>query len=71
MADETDASVDWVSPEGTEDDVVRKAVTILAVAFVAFYLLTEPESSADAVRGALGGLHDGAEALVTFFRSLG
>jgi hypothetical protein len=51
--------------------VVKKTITILAVAFVAFYLLTEPESSAGAVKGALDGLQDGAEALVTFFSNLG
>ena len=51
--------------------MLRKTLTILAVAFVAFYVLTEPESSARAVRGALDGLQSGAEALATFFRSLG
>jgi hypothetical protein len=51
--------------------VIKKTVTILAVAFVAFYLLTEPESSADAVKGAVDGLAQGADALVTFFSNLG
>lgn len=48
----------------------KKVLTWLVVAFVAFYLFTQPQASADFVRGVLGLLQDGAEAVGMFFSSL-
>lgn len=49
---------------------VKKVLTWSVVAFVAFYLFTQPQASADVVLGALGLLQSAAEAVGTFFRSL-
>ena len=48
----------------------KRVPTILAVAFAAYYLLTEPSSAADAVSGALSALADGFDAIITFFTEL-
>jgi hypothetical protein len=50
--------------------VVKKVLTILAIAFAAYYLLTAPSSAADAVSGAFSAVADGFEALITFFTEL-
>ncbi len=48
----------------------KKIVIVAVVALVLFFLITRPTESAEVVRGALGWLRDGAEAIVTFVRSL-
>ncbi|MGH8774021.1 MAG: hypothetical protein ACRDWI_02255 [Jiangellaceae bacterium] len=48
----------------------KKVLTILAIAFAAYYLLTAPSSAADAVSGAGSALADGFEAIITFFTEL-
>ena len=58
-------------PETGEDvPVVKKVLTILVIAFAAYYLLTAPSSAADAVSGAFSAVADGFEALITFFTEL-
>lgn len=49
---------------------VKKVLTWAIVAFVAFYLFTQPSESANVVTGALGLLQQAADAVVTFFQSL-
>jgi hypothetical protein len=51
-------------------DVAKKSVTLLAIAFAAFYLFTQPENAADAVRGAVGAVTDGYDAVIRFFNAL-
>jgi hypothetical protein len=50
--------------------VFKKVLTILAIAFAAYYLLTEPSGAADAVSGALSAVADGFESIITFFTEL-
>lgn len=49
---------------------MRKLVTILVLAFVVFYLFTQPRASADAVRNAVGVVGQGFDALVAFLTAL-
>jgi hypothetical protein len=48
----------------------KKVVTWLVIAFVAFYLVTNPEEAGGAVRGAGGLIADGFEALIEFFNTV-
>ncbi|NYI90528.1 Sec-independent protein translocase protein TatA [Amycolatopsis endophytica] len=48
----------------------KKIVIVAVVALVLFFLITRPNESAAVVKDALGWLRDGAEAIVTFVRSL-
>lgn len=50
---------------------VKRVLTWAIVAFVAFYLFTQPNESADVVTGALGLLQQAADSVVRFFQSLG
>ncbi len=49
---------------------VKKLLTYAAVAFVVFYLFTQPTGAAAAVRGVFDGIGTGAERLSAFFTSL-
>jgi hypothetical protein len=49
---------------------VKKVLTYIAIAFVIFYLFTQPTSAAAAVKGVIDGIGTGAERLATFFTSL-
>ncbi|WP_169807504.1 hypothetical protein [Herbidospora mongoliensis] len=49
---------------------VKKLVTYAAIAFVIFYLFTQPQGAASAVRGIFEAIGNGAEALAQFFNSL-
>jgi hypothetical protein len=49
---------------------VKKILIVGVVALVLFFLITQPQQSADFVHRALGWLRGGAEAIVTFVRSL-
>ena len=51
-------------------DVAKKSVTVLVIAFAAFYLFTQPESAADAIRGVFDAIIDGLEAIAQFFTAL-
>ena len=50
--------------------MAKKALTALAVAFAAYYMLKEPENAAAAVSGAGVAVGDAFESLVTFFTAL-
>ena len=57
----------------TEESVVKwlkKTVVAIVVIFVAFYLFSRPEDSADAVKNAFTAVGNGVGSLVTFFTSL-
>ncbi|HEX2131142.1 MAG TPA: hypothetical protein VHH15_06240 [Actinophytocola sp.] len=48
----------------------KKALMLVGVALVLFYVITQPGQAAEAVQGILGWLQDGAEAIITFMRNL-
>jgi hypothetical protein len=48
----------------------KQLVTYAAIAFVVFYLFTQPEGAANAVRGVMDGIGTGATSLAQFFNSL-
>lgn len=48
----------------------KKVAFWLFVAFVVFYVLSAPQSSADLVRSAFGGLGDAASSFSEFLQSL-
>ncbi|MBA3265833.1 MAG: hypothetical protein H0T14_05585 [Nocardioidaceae bacterium] len=52
-------------------DVAKKSVTVLVIAFAAFYLLTQPENAAAALKTALDAVVDGLRAIARFFTALG
>ncbi|MBB4935388.1 hypothetical protein F4561_006282 [Lipingzhangella halophila] len=49
---------------------LKKWLGYALIAFVGFYLLTQPESAAAVIEGALGGLLAGGEALSRFVNAL-
>ncbi len=57
-------------PDNTAEVTVKKVLTWLALAFVVFYVISAPESSADFVRTAGQALGDAASSLASFFESL-
>jgi len=60
-----------VGLQRTESAVdAKKAIILVAVALVLFYVITQPTQAAEAVQGILGWLKDGAEAIITFMRNL-
>jgi hypothetical protein len=48
----------------------KKLIVLVAVAFVLFFLITQPTESASVVDTVLTWLKDGAESIITFVRSL-
>lgn len=50
--------------------VLKKALLWLLVAFLVYYVATKPVASADAVSGAVGGVHDLFVAVGRFFSAL-
>ena len=51
-------------------DVARKAVYLLVIGFAVYYLVSQPEGAADAVRGALAAVGDAMNAIIRFFSAL-
>jgi hypothetical protein len=51
-------------------DVARKTTVFLGLAFVAYYLVTQPEGAADAVRGAMDAVVQAMNAIIRFFSAL-
>ncbi len=49
---------------------IKKILTWAVVAFVVFYLATDPQGSANVVTGALNLLQRAADSVVVFFQSL-
>jgi hypothetical protein len=48
----------------------KKLTTYVVVAFVIFYLFTQPTAAAGAVKGVFDGVATGAERLSSFFTTL-
>jgi hypothetical protein len=49
---------------------MRKLLGVAAIAFALFYLLSQPQSAADVVRGGVGVVGDAFDALTTFITAL-
>lgn len=49
---------------------VKKIVGLLAIAFLLFFVITQPAGAAGVVQSILGTLRDAAEAIASFFRTL-
>ncbi|GAA2384768.1 hypothetical protein [Nonomuraea africana] len=49
---------------------VKKVVTYLLVAFVVFYLFTQPRNAAAAVNSVFDGIVNGANQLAVFFTNV-
>lgn len=60
----------WITQKELVTDVLKKTVALLVVAFAAFYLLTQPEAAADAVKGAAAAVADGFEQIIRFLTAL-
>ncbi len=50
--------------------MLKKAVTLLVIGFVVYYLLTAPEGAANAVKDAGGAVVEGFGQLMRFFEQL-
>ncbi|HKN99786.1 MAG TPA: hypothetical protein VJX10_21880 [Pseudonocardiaceae bacterium] len=48
----------------------KKLIVLVVVAFVLFFLITQPTESAGVVDTVLNWLKNGAESIITFVRSL-
>jgi hypothetical protein len=49
---------------------VKTFLTILVVAFIVYYVLTEPSAAANGVSALLSALASGFNAVITFFTQL-
>ena len=52
------------------DAVAKKGLALVVAAFAAFNQLTQPESAADAVRGAVGAVMEAFDQIVRFITRL-
>jgi hypothetical protein len=59
---------DWSDTEGAED--MKKWVKWGAIAFVAWWIISRPDSAAGVVRSGAGGLGNAAEALSQFVSAI-
>ena len=57
-------------PASRKDDAVRKALIILGIAFLVYFVLTEPEGLADLLGEIGNGIADFFDAVMTFFTEL-
>ena len=48
----------------------KKQLTLVAIAFVIFFLINQPTASADLVKNAMAGIGNAADKLAEFVRSL-
>jgi hypothetical protein len=55
---------------GAEDEMAKKVLTWVAIAFAIFYVLSSPTDAAAAVESAGNGLETAGEAIATFFNAL-
>jgi hypothetical protein len=62
----------FVGPHGSGIGLVnlKRLITLVVVAFLLFFLITQPAGSATLVTNILGGLKNGAAAIVTFVQHL-
>jgi hypothetical protein len=58
------------NPDGAMSPNLKKILVVAVVALVLFFLITQPHESADTVHRVLGWLKSGAQAIVTFVKSL-
>ncbi len=49
---------------------MKKIVGLLAIAFLLFFIITDPTSSAGVFQTILSTLRDAAQAIATFFKNL-
>ncbi|ETK36448.1 hypothetical protein GCM10009530_49190 [Microbispora corallina] len=49
---------------------VKKVLTYAAIAFVVFYLYSQPQAAAGAVKGVFSTVNTGASRLATFFTTV-
>jgi hypothetical protein len=49
---------------------VKKIATLVVAAIVLFYVITQPTQAGAAVQDILSWLRDGAEAIITFMKSI-
>jgi len=50
--------------------VLKKVLTVLAIAFAAYYLITAPQAAASAVAGAGAAVAGVFESIIQFFTAL-
>lgn len=48
----------------------KRILGLLAIAFVLFYLVNQPQAAADAVRGVFSALGRAMDSIITFFTAL-
>lgn len=51
-------------------DVAKRSVVVLIIGFAAFYLLTQPESAANAIQGAFEAVVEAFHQIIRFFTAL-
>jgi hypothetical protein len=51
-------------------DVAKKGITFLVIAFALFYLVTQPEGAANAVKDTISVIGDVFDAIIKFFNAL-
>lgn len=51
-------------------DVAKRSVVVLIIGFAAFYLLTQPESAANAIQGAFEAVVEAFHQIIRFFSAL-
>jgi hypothetical protein len=56
--------------EGVVDVVAKKLLALLVAGFAIFYLLSQPENAAEAVRGAVGAVMEAFSQIVRFITEL-
>ncbi|AXX32983.1 hypothetical protein KCV87_27610 [Actinosynnema pretiosum subsp. pretiosum] len=49
---------------------LKKVLSLAGVALVLFFLITQPDQSAETVKGVLAWLRESAESIITFIRAL-
>lgn len=50
--------------------MVKKTLIWLAIAFAVFYLISQPNSAASAIKGAASGVGAAFTSIITFFTAL-
>jgi hypothetical protein len=57
-------------PNPRTECALKKLLGVVAIAFAVFYMMTQPNEAADAVRGAVSIVGDAFESFVTFVTAL-
>jgi hypothetical protein len=56
--------------ENAMTDAAKKGITFLVIAFALFYLVTQPEGAATAVKTTISVIGDAFDAIIKFFNAL-